>query len=81
MRLRLRLRRVVDRKPRQRGVAGVGLQGGIKGGSGLVAQRANAPRSVYEEAIRLTGERIKNGHATVDLAATLGTPNEERREA
>lgn len=37
-------------------------------------QRANAPRSVYEEAIRLTGARIKNGHATVDLAATLGTP-------
>lgn len=44
-------------------------------------QRANAPRSVYEEAIRLTGERIKNGHATVDLAATLGAPHEERKAA
>lgn len=43
-------------------------------------QRANAPRSVYEEAIRLTGARIKNGHATVDLAATLGAPGNTTAE-
>lgn len=30
-------------------------------------QRASIPRSQYEEAIRLTGARIKSGHATVDL--------------
>lgn len=30
-------------------------------------QRAIIPRSQYEEAIRLTGARIKSGHATVDL--------------
>ena len=35
-------------------------------------QRASIARSQYEEAIRLTGARIKSGHATVDLAKTLG---------
>lgn len=37
-------------------------------------QRSSIPRSQYEEAIRLTGARIKSGHATIDLAKTLGTP-------
>jgi hypothetical protein len=36
------------------------------------AQRSAIPRSQYEEAIRLTGARIKSGHATIDLAKTLG---------
>lgn len=35
-------------------------------------QRASIARSQYEEAIRLTGARIKSGHATIDLAKTLG---------
>lgn len=35
-------------------------------------QRSSIPRSQYEEAIRLTAARIKSGHATVDLAKTLG---------
>ena len=34
-------------------------------------QRSSIPRSQYEEAIRLTGARIKSGCATVDLDATL----------
>jgi len=34
-------------------------------------QRSAIPRSQYEEAIRLTGARIKSGHATIDLATTL----------
>jgi len=34
-------------------------------------QRSAIPRSKYEEAIRLTGARIKSGHATIDLGATL----------
>lgn len=37
-------------------------------------QRSSIPRSQYEEAIRLTSARIKSGHATIDLAKTLGTP-------
>lgn len=44
-------------------------------------QRASVARSVYEEAIRLTDARIKNGHATIDLAATLGAPKQERKAA
>jgi hypothetical protein len=36
------------------------------------AQRSAIPRSQYEEAIRLTSARIKSGHATIDLAKTLG---------
>lgn len=36
------------------------------------AQRSAIPRSQYEEAIRLTGARIKSGHATIDLEKTLG---------
>jgi len=35
-------------------------------------QRGSIPRSQYEEAIRLTAARIKSGHATIDLAKTLG---------
>jgi len=35
-------------------------------------QRASIPRSQYEEAIRLTGARIKSGYSTVDLEKTLG---------
>lgn len=34
-------------------------------------QRSAIPRSKYEEAIRLTGARIRSGHATIDLGATL----------
>jgi len=37
-------------------------------------QRSSIPRSQYEEAIRLTAARIKSGHATIDLAKTLGVP-------
>lgn len=37
-------------------------------------QRSSIPRSRYEEAIRLTGARIKSGHATIDLEKTLGAP-------
>ena len=37
-------------------------------------QRSSIPRSQYEEAIRLTGARIKSGHATIDLEKTLGEP-------
>jgi hypothetical protein len=44
-------------------------------------QRASVARSVYEEAIRLTGARIKNGHATVDLDAMLGKPLRTERKA
>jgi hypothetical protein len=44
-------------------------------------QRASVARSVYEEAIRLTGARIKSGHATIDLAATPGTPMTDERKA
>lgn len=35
-------------------------------------QRSSISRSQYEEAIRLTGARIKSGYATVDLEKTLG---------
>jgi hypothetical protein len=35
-------------------------------------QRSSIPRSQYEQAIRLTGARIKSGHATIDLAKTIG---------
>ena len=35
-------------------------------------QRQSIPRSQYEEAIRLTAARISSGHATIDLAKTLG---------
>jgi hypothetical protein len=34
-------------------------------------QRSAIPRSQYEEAIRLTGARIKSGHATIDLGKIL----------
>ena len=34
-------------------------------------QRSNISRQQYEEAIRLTDARIKNGHATVDLGEML----------
>lgn len=34
-------------------------------------QRGSIARSKYEEAIRLTGARIKSGYATIDLGATL----------
>jgi hypothetical protein len=34
-------------------------------------QRSSIPRSQYEEAIRLTGARIRSGHATIDLGKTL----------
>lgn len=40
-------------------------------------QRSSIARSDYEEAIRLTAARIKSGHATIDLAKTLG-PQEPR---
>lgn len=36
-----------------------------------VLQRTAVARSQYEEAIRLTTERIKNGHGTIDLNKTL----------
>ncbi|MFA5898055.1 MAG: hypothetical protein WC829_02960 [Hyphomicrobium sp.] len=36
-------------------------------------QRSSIPRSQYEEAIRLTGARIKSGHATIDLGKMLET--------
>ena len=35
-------------------------------------QRRSIPRSQYEEAIRITAARIASGHATIDLAKTLG---------
>lgn len=44
------------------------------------AQRSAIPRSQYEEAIRLTEARIKSGHATIDLAKTLG-PTQNQRTA
>lgn len=44
-------------------------------------QRASVARSVYEEAIRLTGARIKSGHATIDLSAMLGAPITDERKA
>jgi len=44
-------------------------------------QRASVARSVYEEAIRLTAARIKSGHATIDLAQTLGISMTEERKA
>lgn len=33
--------------------------------------------SPHEEVIRLTGARIKSGHATIDLAQMLGTQKEQ----
>ena len=36
-------------------------------------QRSSIPRSQYEQAIRLTGARIKSGHATIDLEKMLET--------
>jgi hypothetical protein len=55
----------------------MGLSGqGIKAMRDLIEyhqlQRSSIPRSQYEEAIRLTAARINSGHATIDLAATLG---------
>jgi hypothetical protein len=38
-------------------------------------QRSSIPRSQYEAAIKLTAARIKSGHATIDLAKTLGARN------
>ena len=37
-------------------------------------QRDSIPQGQYLEAIRLTGARIKSGHATIDLEKTLGAP-------
>lgn len=37
-------------------------------------QRSSIPRSQYEEAIRLTGARIKSGHATIDLGKMIKEP-------
>lgn len=37
-------------------------------------QRSSISRSQYEEAIRLTSARVSSGHATIDLAETLGKP-------
>jgi hypothetical protein len=38
-------------------------------------QRSSIPRNQYEAAIKLTAARIKSGHATIDLAKTLGARN------
>jgi hypothetical protein len=38
------------------------------------AQRSAIPRSKYEQVLKITGARIKNGHKTIDLAKTLGNP-------
>ena len=35
------------------------------------AQRSAIPRSQYEEALRLTTARVKNGHATIDIDKLL----------
>jgi len=43
------------------------------------AQRAAIPRSQYYEAIRLTGSRIKSGHATVDLGKVLITDDQHQQ--
>ena len=65
-------RRFQDTK--RMGLSGTGIQALRSVIEWHDAQRSAIPRSQYEEAIRLTAARIKNGHATIDLAKTLGTP-------
>lgn len=70
---------LVDAADRYQRTGKMGLTGpGIQALRDVIAwhqeQRSNISNSKYAEALRLTEARIKGGHATVDLLATLGAP-------
>lgn len=58
-------------RTRRMGLTGPGIEALRNVIEWHILQRSAIPRSKYEEAIRLTGARIRSGHATIDLGATL----------